>query len=71
MQHAEKLARAAYSFHTIASYLQYERTLIEDEMFYLLEEQLQKDTYDLVCFTVPFLGNLFLAFRDAQFIKEK
>jgi hypothetical protein len=46
MQHAEKLARAAYSFHTIASYLQYERTLIEDEMFYLLEEQLQKDTYD-------------------------
>jgi nitrogen regulatory protein PII-like uncharacterized protein len=70
-RYAEQLARAASSFDTIADYLQYETTLIEDEMLYLLEEQLQKDTYDLVCFTVPFPGNLFSALRCAQFIKEK
>ena len=70
-RYAEQIARAASSFDTIASYLQYETTLIEDEMLYLLEEQLQKDTYDLVCFTVPFPGNLFSALRCAQFIKEK
>ena len=68
-RYAEQIARAASSFDTIASYLQYETTLIEDEMLYLLEEQLQKDTYDLVCFTVPFPGNLFSALRCAQFIK--
>ena len=70
-RYAEQLARAASSFDTIDSYLQYETTLIEDEMLYLLEEQLQKDSYDLICFTVPFPGNLFSALRCAQFIKEK
>jgi len=69
--YAEQLARAASSFDTIDTYLQYETTLIEDEMLYLLEEQLQKDTYDLICFTVPFPRNLFSALRCAQFIKEK
>lgn len=70
-RYAEQLARAASSFDTIDSYLQYETTLIEDEMLYLLEEQLQKDMYDLICFTVPFPRNLFSALRCAQFIKEK
>ena len=70
-RYAEQLARAASSFDTIDTYLQYETTLIEDEMLYLLAEQLQKDTYDLICFTVPFPGNLFSALRCAQFIKEK
>ena len=69
--YAEQLARAASSFDTIDTYLQYETTLIEDEMLYLLEEQLQKDMYDLICFTVPFPRNLFSALRCAQFIKEK
>jgi len=36
-RYAEQLARAASSFDTIADYLQYETTLIEDEMLYLLE----------------------------------
>ena len=70
-RYAEQLARAASSFDTIDTYLQYETTLIEDEMLYLLEEQLRKDTYDLICFTVPFPGNLFSALRCAQYIKEK
>ncbi len=69
-RYAEQIARAASSFDTLDTYLKYETTLIEDEMLYLLNEQLQKDTYNLVCFTVPFPGNLFSALRCAQFIKE-
>lgn len=70
-RYAEQIVRAASSFNTLEECLQYETTLIEDEMLYLLEEQLQQDAYNLVCFTIPFPGNLFSALRCAQFIKEK
>jgi len=70
-RYAEQIGRAASSFNTLEECLQYETTLIEDEMLYLLEEQLQQDAYNLVCFTIPFPGNLFSALRCAQFIKEK
>ncbi|WP_299060611.1 radical SAM protein [uncultured Polaribacter sp.] len=69
-RYAEQIGRAASSFNTLEECLQYETTLIEDEMLYLLEEQLQQDAYNLVCFTIPFPGNLFSALRCAQFIKE-
>jgi hypothetical protein len=70
-RYAEQLARTASSFDALDDYLTYETTLIEDEMLYLLEEQLQKDAYDLICFTIPFPGNLFSALRCGQFIKQK
>ena len=70
-RYAEQLARTASSFDTLDDYLTYETTLIEDEMLYLLDAQLQEDTYDLICFTVPFPGNLFSALRCGQFIKQK
>lgn len=66
-RYAEQLARVASSFD---SYLQYETTLIEDEMLYLLNEKIQQERYDFICFTVPFPGNLFSALRCAQFIKK-
>ncbi|MFY9243129.1 MAG: radical SAM protein [Polaribacter sp.] len=70
-RYAEQLGRAASSFDQIDEYLQFETTLIEDEMLYLLEEQIKKDAYDLVCFTIPFPGNLFSALRCAQFLKTE
>ena len=70
-RYAEQIGRAASSFDTLDDCLQYETTLIEDEMLYLLNEQLQKETYDLICFTIPFPGNLFSALRCAQFIKQE
>lgn len=69
-RYAEQLGRAASSFDQIDTYLQYETTLIEDEMLYLLEEKIKEDQYDLVCFTIPFPGNLFSALRCAQFLKQ-
>ncbi|MDO6802949.1 B12-binding domain-containing radical SAM protein [Wenyingzhuangia sp. 1_MG-2023] len=70
-RYAESIARAASSFDTIYEFLQYETTLIEDEMLYLLDQELQNKKYDLICFTVPFPGNLFSALRCAQFIKQE
>ncbi|MCL7754895.1 radical SAM protein [Polaribacter sp. Z022] len=70
-RYAEQIGRAASSFDTLDDCLQYETTLIEDEMLYLLNEQLQQETYDLICFTIPFPGNLFSALRCAQFIKQE
>lgn len=70
-RYAESIARAASSFDTIDEFLQYETTLIEDEMLYILDQKLQEDHLDLICFTVPFPGNLFSALRCAQFIKQE
>ncbi|MGY6647332.1 B12-binding domain-containing radical SAM protein [Wenyingzhuangia sp. IMCC45574] len=70
-RYAESIARAASSFDEIDDLLQYETTLIEDEMLYLLEQQLQQADYDMVGFTVPFPGNLFSALRCAQYIKQE
>ncbi|NIJ45247.1 tRNA A37 methylthiotransferase MiaB [Wenyingzhuangia heitensis] len=70
-RYAEHIARAASSFDTIDEFLQYETTLIEDEMLYLLNEKLQEQEFNLICFTVPFPGNLFSALRCAQFIKTE
>ena len=69
-RYAEQLGRTASSFDQIDEFLEYETTLIEDEMLYILEEQIKQDNYDLVCFTIPFPGNLFSALRCAQFIKR-
>ena len=69
-RYAEQLGRTASSFDQIDEFLEYETTLIEDEMLYILEEQIKQDTYDLVCFTIPFPGNLFSALRCAQFLKR-
>lgn len=70
-RYAEQIGRAASSFDQLNKCLQFETTLIEDEMLYLLDEQMQQNQYDLICFTVPFPGNLFSALRCAQFIKQK
>ncbi len=70
-RYAEQLGRSASSFDTIDEFLQYETTLIEDEILYLLDEKIKQEQYDLICFTVPFPGNLFSALRCAQFIKKQ
>ncbi|ANW96073.1 radical SAM protein [Wenyingzhuangia fucanilytica] len=70
-RYAESISRAASSFDTIDEFLQYETTLIEDEMLYILDQHLQENRYDLICLTVPFPGNLFSALRCAQFIKQE
>tara|TARA_R110000787_G_scaffold167495_7_gene280443 strand:- start:2101 stop:3957 length:1857 start_codon:yes stop_codon:yes gene_type:complete len=69
-KYAEQIATSASSFHQLDELLSYQPTLIEDEMMNLLEAEIQKNTPDLVCFTIPFPGNLFAALRCSQFIKQ-
>ena len=69
-KYAEQIATSASSFNQIAEFLNYEPTLIEDEMLVILEERIQRHGPDLVCFTIPFPGNLFAALRCSQFIKQ-
>ncbi len=69
-RYAEQISSSASSFDELDEFLQSEPTIIEHKLFDLLEEQLEKSQPDLVCFTVPFPGNLFATLRCGQFIKQ-
>jgi len=69
-KYAEQIATSASSFNQLDELLTYQPTLIEDEMINVLEERIQEHEPYLVCFTIPFPGNLFAALRCSQFIKQ-
>ncbi len=69
-RYAEQIATSASSFDELYEGLSYQPTLIEDEMMTVLETKINAHTPTLVCFTIPFPGNLFAALRCAQFIKQ-
>ena len=69
-KYAERMATSASSFDQLQEFLNYQPTLIEDKMLTILEERIKKHSPDLVCFTIPFPGNLFAALRCSQFIKQ-
>jgi radical SAM superfamily enzyme YgiQ (UPF0313 family) len=69
-KYAEQIATSASSFHQLDELMTYQPTLIEDEMMNILEDKIQQHIPDLVCFTIPFPGNLFAALRCSQFIKQ-
>ena len=70
-RYAEQIATSASSFNQIEEYLDYQPTMIEDLLLLLLIGKLDEHEPDLVCFSIPFPGNLFAALRCAQFIKKR
>ncbi|WP_423998492.1 B12-binding domain-containing radical SAM protein [Maribacter sp. IgM3_T14_3] len=68
-RYAERLGRSANSFDELYNHLNYNPTFIDELTLKLLEKQLETVQPKLVCFSVPFPGNLYSAFRCAQFIK--
>ena len=70
-RYAEQIASSASSFNQLATYLQYEPTLIEKQLNLLLDLKISDLKPTLICFTVPFPGNLFATLRCGQFIKKK
>jgi len=70
-RYAEQIATSATSFNGIEEFLQYDPTIIERELLGLLEGKLKIHQPKLVCFSIPFPGNLFAALRCAQFIKQQ
>jgi hypothetical protein len=69
-QYAERLGRSANNFDEIHQQLEEELNYIDSISLKLLELRLQEFQPKLVCISVPFPGNLFSAFRCAQYIKQ-
>ncbi len=69
-RYAEKLGRSANSFDEMYAQLQKELTYIDKITLKILEARIGEVQPKLVCISVPFPGNLYSAFRCAQFIKK-
>jgi hypothetical protein len=69
-RYAERLGRSANSFDELYDALQQPFTYIDELLIDILHSRLADVNPDLVCFSVPFPGNLYAAFRSAQYIKQ-
>ena len=69
-RYAERLGRSANDFDQLYNALQKPPTFIDEITLSILAERIFEVQPRLVCFSVPFPGNLYSAFRCAQFIKK-
>ena len=69
-RYAERLGKSANSFDELYAKLNSNQTFIDDFTLKILHEKLESVQPKLVCFSIPFPGNLYSAFRSAKFIKE-
>jgi hypothetical protein len=69
-RYAERLGRSANSFDELYACLNQEPTHIDGISLGILAQRLQEHQPQLVCISVPFPGNLYSAFRVAQYIKK-
>ena len=69
-RYAERLGKSANSFDDLYAKLNENRTFIDEISLNILAQKLEFVQPQLVCFSVPFPGNLYAAFRCAKFIKE-
>ncbi|MCF8326581.1 MAG: radical SAM protein [Leadbetterella sp.] len=69
-RYAERLGRSANSFDELYGYLQKQPTFIDEITLRILKQKLEEIQPKLVCFSVPFPGNLYSAFRCAGYLKE-
>lgn len=70
-RYAERLGRSANSFDEMYDYLQNGLTYIDGIALQVLEKRINETEPRLILISVPFPGNLYSAFRCAQFIKSK
>ncbi|RYJ41774.1 B12-binding domain-containing radical SAM protein [Flavobacterium beibuense] len=69
-RYAERLGRSANSFDELYESLQQPYTYIDELLIDILHERMRDVNPMLVGFSVPFPGNLYAAFRSAQYIKK-
>ena len=70
-RYAERLGQSANSFDELYSELNEEPSFIDKITLSILNHQIKTTSPKLICFSVPFPGNLYSAFRCAQFIKRE
>lgn len=68
-RYAERLGRSANSFDELYMELQNQPSFTDETLFDVLDEKMRSNP-DLVLISVPFPGNLYAAFRSAQWIKN-
>jgi len=69
-RYAERLGMSANSFDELYDSLNQEKTYIDTISIELLAKRIVENAPKLVCFSVPFPGNLYSAFRCAQYLKQ-
>ena len=69
-RYAERLGLSANSFDEIYEELITESGFITELMLSLLKEQVRETEPTIVCFSVPFPGNLFAALKCGQWLKQ-
>ncbi len=70
-RYAERLGRSATSFDELYATLQQEPTYIDGVLLSILKERIEKIQPTLFLISVPFPGNLYAAFRAAQWVKKQ
>ncbi|MBK9270930.1 MAG: radical SAM protein [Saprospiraceae bacterium] len=70
-RYAEKLGRSANTFDEMHGYMEKSVSQIDKLSLQILADRLDEQGAELVCISVPFPGNLYSAFRCAQFIKRQ
>jgi radical SAM superfamily enzyme YgiQ (UPF0313 family) len=69
-RYAERLGRSASSFDELDKALNKKNSFIDDLLIELLKSKIEQEEPDLIAFSVPFPGNLYSAFKAAQWIKK-
>ncbi len=69
-RYAERLGRSANSFDELYAALKEEPTYIDKILISLLKERIETIQPELFLISVPFPGNLYSAFRSAQYVKK-
>jgi hypothetical protein len=69
-RYAERLGRSANSFDELYQALNQEPTYIDQILIDILKNRIAKVEPKLILISVPFPGNLYAAFRCAQFVKQ-
>ena len=68
-RYAERLGRSAATFDELHAELQKPESFIDRILLKLLQEKIDLSNPTLVAFSVPFPGNLYSAFKCAQYVK--
>ena len=69
-RYAERLGMSAATFDELYGKLNEEYSYVDELLLAMLKDRLYSTLPELVAFSVPFPGNLYAAFRSAQFIKK-
>lgn len=69
-RYAERLGKSANSFDELYLKLSGKQTFIDEFTLNILQKKLEDIHPKLVCFSIPFPGNLYSGFKCAQFIKK-